>query len=236
MRLAWLPLAAVALTTSLAAPALAQRWGYPGADPYGRGANRYSWDHAPISSRDSSREGRVEVTRFLAEGTAAQALGHGAITVAVAAADDSLADERERATYEAAVIDRLAGVGYDTLAKSGGGQSVELHIRHAEVEPPELPHKPVSGEMEVGVSNHGGSYQALGINIDMSKPRKALLSTRLEARILDKASGAVLWEGRADIATRDGDPKWPDQAIAGKLAEALFAGFPGKNGETIAAR
>ena len=90
----------------------------------------------------------------------------------------------------------------------------------------------LSGEMAVGVSNHG-SYQALGLNIDLSKPRKALLSTRLEARIRDKASGAVLWEGRADIATRDGDPKWSDQAIASRLAEALFAGFPGKNGETI---
>src|SRR6478736_2471914 len=141
MRLAWLPLAAVVLT-ALAAPALAQRWG---SDPYGRSADRYDWDHAPISSRDRSREGRVEVTRFLAEGAAAQALGHGTITVAVAAADDSLADQRERATYEAAVIDRLAGAGYDTLGKSEGGQTVELHVRHAEVAPAEAPHRPVSG-------------------------------------------------------------------------------------------
>ena len=119
-------------------------------------------------------------------------------------------------------------------AKAGEeGQTVELNIRHAEAEPAEAPHKPVSGEMAVGVSSRGGSYEALGLNIDLSKPRKALLSTRLEARIRDKATGAVLWEGRADIATRDGDPKWTDQAIATKLAGALFAGFPGKNGETI---
>lgn len=228
MRLVWLPLTAVSLI-ALAAPAVAQRWGYPGAYPYG-------WDRAPVPSRDRSREGKVEVTRFLAEGTAAQALGHGAISVAVAATDDGLADERERATYEAAVIDRLAGVGYDTMAKGDGGQSVELHIRHAEVEPSELPHKPVSGEMAVGIDSRGGSYQSLAIGLDFHKPAKALLSTRLEARILDKASGAVLWEGRADIATRAGDAKWSDQAIATKLAAALFAGFPGKNGETIAAR
>jgi hypothetical protein len=86
--------------------------------------------------------------------------------------------------------------------------------------------------MEVGVSNRG-SYQALAIGVDLSKPRKALLSTRLEARIRDRASGAVLWEGRADIATRAGDPKWTDQAIATKLAAALFSGFPGRNGESI---
>jgi hypothetical protein len=228
MRLVWLPLTAVALTAIAAAPVAAQRWGYPGAYPYG-------WDRGPHPfqpSTDRSREGKVEVTRFLAEGEAAQALGHGAISVA--AANDALVDERERATYEAAVIDRLAGAGYDTQAKAGdSGQTVELHIRHGEIEPPEAPHKPVSGEMSVGVDSRGGSYESLAIGIDMRKPAKALLSTRLEARIRDKASGAVLWEGRADIATRDGDSKWTDQAIAAKLAGALFSGFPGKNGETI---
>jgi hypothetical protein len=208
---------------AVASPAAAQRWGYPGAD-------RYGWDRSPSVSRDRSQEGKVEVSRFLAEGTAAQALGHG--TIAVATEADRLAGDVERATYEAAVIDQLAGAGYDTATPGDGGQVVELTVRHAEVAPAEAKRKPVSGEMAVGVSNHG-SYQALGLNIDLSKPRKALLSTRLEARIRDKATGAVLWEGRADIATREGDSKWTDQAIAARLAEALFAGFPGKNGETI---
>ncbi|MGZ3171999.1 MAG: hypothetical protein ACXWJC_02800 [Croceibacterium sp.] len=230
MRLVWLPITAVALTALAATPLAAQRWGYPGGYPYG-------WDRGPdrFPTPDRSRDGKVEVTRFVAEGPAAQALGHGPI--AIAKADDALVDERERATYEAAVIDRLAGAGYDTQVKAGdGGQTVELHIRHAEIAPPEAPHRPVSGEMSVGVSSHGGSYESMAIGIDLRKPAKALLSTRLEARILDKASGAVLWEGRADISTRDGDARWSDQAIAAKLAEALFAGFPGKNGETIAAR
>ena len=208
---------------AVASPVAAQRWGYPGAD-------RYGWDRSPSVSRDRSREGKVEVSRFLAEGTAAQALGHG--TIAVATEADRLAGDVERATYEAAVIDQLAGAGYDTATPGDGGQVVELTVRHAEIAPAEAKRRPVSGEMAVGVSNHG-SYQALGLNIDLSKPRKALLSTRLEARIRDKASGAVLWEGRADIATREGDSKWTDQAIAARLAEALFAGFPGKNGETI---
>jgi hypothetical protein len=220
-----LPLSALTLIIVAATPALGQRWGYPGA-------YRGGWDRAPVATRDRSREGKVEVTRFLADSASAQALGHGAITVS--AANDGVADERERATYEAAVIDRLAGAGYDTLAKAGdAGQTVELNIRHAEIEPAEAPHKPVHGAMEVGVSSRGGSYESLAIGVDLRKPMKALLSTRLEARIRDKASGAVLWEGRADIATRAGDPRWTDQAIATKLAAALFSGFPGKNGETI---
>jgi hypothetical protein len=224
-----LPVSAVALLAMAASPALAQRWGYPGGPS---GWDRYGWDRPArsIASSDRSREGKVEVTRFLADGAAAQALGKG--TVSVSSAGAGVADDRERATYEAAVIDRLAAAGYDTAAKAGDdGQTVELNIRHAEIEPAEAPHKPLSGAMEVGVSNRG-SYTALGLNLDMRKPLKALMSTRLEARIRDH-SGAVLWEGRADIATRDGDPKWTDQAIATKLAGALFAGFPGKNGETI---
>jgi len=220
------PLLIVLLLTAVAAsPAVAQRWGYPGGG--------YGWD-GPLTRApsDRSREGKVDVTRFLADGAAVQALGHGAI--AVSAASDGTADDRERATYEAAVIDRLAGVGYDTVSRAGdSGQAVELRIRHAELEPAELKRKPVSGEMAVGVSSHGGSYQSLGIGIDLSKPLKALMSTRLEARIRDKATGAVLWEGHAEIATRAGDARWTDQAIAGKLAAALFSGFPGKNGETI---
>lgn len=186
---------------------------------------------SPASAR-SALEGKVEVSRFVAEGPAAQALGRGAITVA--ARGGGLAEDRERATYEAAVIDRLAGVGYDTATAPGdSSQVVELTVRHAEIEPAEAPRKPVHGAMSVGVSSRGGSYQSLALGVDLRKPAKALLSTRLEARIRDKASGAVLWEGRADIATRDGDPRWTDQAIAARLAEALFAGFPGRNGETI---
>ncbi len=151
---------------------------------------------------------------------------------ALAAQDES----RRGATFEAAVIDQLVSAGYDTLpASAGHGQRAELRIVHGVAEPEEPPHKPVSGTMEVGVSNHG-SMAGMGINIDLTKPKKALLSTRLEARIRDSASGAVLWEGRAEIATRDGDANWPTQKIAARLAEALFRDFPGKPGETYSMR
>ncbi|WP_336979682.1 hypothetical protein [Altererythrobacter fulvus] len=143
-------------------------------------------------------------------------------------------DERENATFEAAVIDQLVQAGYQTqngqTQNGAAGQLVELRIVHGVAQPAEPPRKPVSGEMDVGVSNRG-SMVGLGLNLDFTKPKKALLSTRLEARIRDEASGAVLWEGRADIATREGSEKWTGQAIAAKLAEGLFRKFPGKNGE-----
>ena len=64
------------------------------------------------------------------------------------------------------------------------------------------------------------------LTVDLSKPLPPLVSTRLEARIRDRATNAVLWEGRAEVATRDGDEKWSEQDIAARLAEALFDGFP----------
>jgi len=145
-------------------------------------------------------------------------------------------ENRRGVTFEAAVIDQLVIAGYDTTQASGtGGQRAELRIVQGVAEPEAPPHKPVSGMMEVGVSNRG-SMAGMGIHIDLTKPKKALLSTRLEARIRDSASGAVLWEGRAEIATRDGDAEWPAQKIAGRLAEALFRDFPGKPGETYSMR
>jgi hypothetical protein len=75
----------------------------------------------------------------------------------------------------------------------------------------------------------------LAVAVDLSKPRGALIATRLEARIRDRATNEVLWEGRADTVTREGG-KWTDGVIANRLAAALFDHFPGKTGENLAQR
>ena len=105
---------------------------------------------------------------------------------------------------------------------------IELRLIRREVRPKEPPRKPVSGAMAVGVSNRG-TMTGMAVNVDLSKPRGALVSTRLEARIRDRANDTLLWEGRAEMATRDGDSRWDQQAIAARLAEALFDGFPTRN-------
>lgn len=195
-----------------------------------------SWDGPQRSAArtDRSREGKVIVDRFVADGDAAAALGHGRIAVAAAPGTD--ADGRELATYEAAVIDQLARAGYDTAtADPAGGQLTELTISHDVIEPEESPRKPLTGEMSVGVSNRG-SMVGMALAYDGTKPLKALVATRLEARIRDKVSGNVLWEGRATILTRDGDDHWSQSAIAGKLAAELFDRFPAASGEQVALR
>lgn len=207
-----------------------------------------SWDDAPgtwatpdrrvsrSTSRKDPREGRVDVSRFVAEGDAAQLLGHGPVTVSsqVATAETqpswssgALDDlpQAARAPFEAAVVDRLVAAGYDTRnANPEGGQVAELRVTREVLASAEEKRKPVSGAAAMEVGTRGSGY-GLALNVDMSKPRAALLSTRLEARIRDKASGKLLWEGRAAIATREGDDDWTDGKIAGRLASALFDGI-----------
>ena len=222
-------LALIAMAVALPAPAEAQaNWGGQGR---GGGWGEPGWggaSHAPVVA---SNEGRVEVDRFLADG-AGPALGHGA--VAVIAAPGGTADARDEATYEAAVIDQLAKAGYDTATPNPtGGQITEITVTRDVAVPEEPKRNPVSGEMSVGVSNRG-SMMGLGVNVDLTKPTKALSATRLALVIRDRASGKALWEGRASVTTRDEDPHWTQQAIATRLAASLFEHFPA--GSAVAVR
>ena len=216
--------------SAFATPALAQ----PG---WGMGGWGHSRLDGPRSSRGSSGEdsrgGKVQVEQFAAQ-DAGDKLGHGPI--AITSAPGTTEDASGLAVYEAAIVDQLVKAGYDTVKPDpDGGQIVELRIVRDVLVPQEAKRKPVSGEMGVGVSNWG-TMTSMAIAVDLTKPRKALVSTRLEARLKDRASGAPLWEGRAQIATREGDSRWSDQAIATRLAAALFERFKAGQGDKVANR
>ena len=204
-----------------AAPALAQ---------YGWG--RSGWGRSPFddgrmlrssaSARDD-REGKVDAAHFIADDAGDQ-LGHGPI--AVTTMPGTTEPARASADYEAAMIDQLVKAGYDTMKPDPqGGQVAQIRIVRDVLVPQEDKRKPVSGEVTMGASNRG-TMMGMAVAVDLSKPRKALVSTRMEAQIIDRASGKALWEGRAEIATREGDDKWTDQAIANRLAAAMFDRFP----------
>jgi len=212
-------------------PALVALTGPAPAQPgWGSSWGRSGWDRPDrLGWRDTrttgtaDREGRVDTDSFVAQ-DAQGALGHGVI--AVTAAPGSAADARDQAAYEAAVVDQLVKAGYDTTAPDPqDGQIAEVRIVRDVLLPEEAPHRPVSGTGTIGVSNRG-TMMGMGIYVDLSKPKKALVSTRLEARVRDRASNRVLWEGRAEMATREGDDRWNQQAIATRLAAALFKDFP----------
>lgn len=206
--------------TVLATPANAQM------GPWGGWSRPGSFDRGYRAS--DPRQGKIEVSRYVANTPNAARLGHGPI--AVAAAPGSMSMGSENAAYEAAIADQLARAGYQTqggaqAASQSGAQVAELVIAHSVVEPPEPPRSPVSGEVNVGVGTYGTSAGA-AIAIDMSKPATALISTRLDASIRDKATNELLWEGHAKVLTRVGDDKWTTQKTAARLAAALFEDFP----------
>jgi len=204
--------------TLLAGPALAQ----PGWD---RAPDRLGWRGARDAG-PAEQEGHVDADSFVAQDARAT-LGHGAIAIVPAPGSD--ADSGDQAAYEAAVVDQLVKAGYETATPDPqGGQVAEVRIVRDVLLPEEAPHRPVSGSGTFGVSNRG-TFTALAINVDLSKPKKALISTRLEARVRDRATDRVLWEGHAEMATREGSDRWTDQAIATRLAAALFRDFPNGN-------
>jgi hypothetical protein len=215
-------ISAIIAAAVFATPAAAQMgpWGgWNGPGSFERGFSR--------GRSSDPRQGKVEVSRYVANSPKATQLGHGPI--AVGAAAGSLSMGSENAAYEAAVVDQLARVGYQTqtsaIANQPGAQVAELVIAHSTVEPAELPRSPVSGEVNVGVGTFGTTAGA-AIAIDLSKPATALISTRLDASIRDKATNELLWEGHAKVLTRVGDRDWTTQKTAARLAAALFEDFP----------
>lgn len=152
-------------------------------------------------------------------------LGHGGIVATSDDADSGL--ESGLPVYEHAVMDALGRIGYQVGAEqTGGGQVAEIAVSHSEVQPAEAPHKPVSGSMSTVFSNRGSGI-GLGLNIDLSKPKGAIVSTRLSVRIRDRATNEVLWEGRAETTARaDREDGLDHGKIADKLAGALFKNFP----------
>lgn len=171
--------------------------------------------------RSAEPSKKIDVEAYRAS-DAADTLGKGPITVSAAPGAEA---EWKLPVYEAAVVDELAKLGYDTAVSGAeGGQVAQIGISHSVVVPEEAKRKPVSGAMEVGVSNRG-NYSALALNVDLTKAKKAIVSTRLDVRIRDQASGRVLWEGHAEAQTREDDDGLNDGAVAARLASALFARF-----------
>lgn len=173
---------------------------------------------------EGPRQGKVQVATFLATSPNISGLGHGPIAIAPPA--ESVGGGREDGPFETALVGQLANLGYKTAAEPGtGGQIAEFVVSHDVIQPPEAPRSPVSGGVAVGGGNRGSGL-GIALAIDLSKPLGALVSTRLEVRIRDKMTHELLWQGRAEALSREGDKHWKNEDIAAKLTTALFRGFP----------
>jgi hypothetical protein len=196
------------------------RWGGAGSDE--RYDRRADDEHGGGRAAQPSR--KIAVTAFRAVDAGDQ-LGRGRIVVSRPASEAGDDTDGKLPVYEAAIVDELARRGYDTANANDPGQIAEIGVSHSVAVPEEAPHKPISGEMSTTISNRGSGF-GLALAIDLSKPAKAIVATRLDLRIRDKATGHVLWEGHAEGEAREGDGGIDNGAMAARLASALLAKFP----------
>ena len=217
-RVQWIGLVGLVIAASATAQPVPGGWDGPG---YGPSPGYLE----PPGTRDP-REGKIQVQTFAASTPAVAALGHGPITI-------NGRDGPDVGLFETAIADQLGHAGYQVGAP-GAGQALELVVTRQVIQPPEPRHSPVSGGIDIGIGGGGGgrhyrSYGSgvgLGIGIDLSKPLSALISTEVEARIQDATTHELLWQGRAELVSREADKKWRPDEIAARLTAALFRNFP----------
>ncbi|WP_242138669.1 DUF4136 domain-containing protein [Sphingomonas sp. TREG-RG-20F-R18-01] len=102
---------------------------------------------------------------------------------------------------------------------------------------------PRSSGLQIGLggATGGGGYRGGGgvglgggVSFPIGRPKyRTIALTDMQVQIRRRSDQTIIWEGRAqtsaDGAARDAQP----DAVARKLAAALFQGFPGDSGRTI---
>jgi hypothetical protein len=178
--------------------------------------------------------GPVQVARFHL-----QDVGRGTVAVEPLSATGPASIEFK--TYAAAVQTELLRAGYTVPAQGETARYLATvnFTRTARDLPPEQ--SPVRIGLGGGGFSGGGGYRGGGgvglgggvsFPIGKSRPREAVM-TELAVQIKDRSDGSAIWEGRAQTVADLRAPDATADAAAGRLAHALFLGFPGESGRTI---
>ena len=142
--------------------------------------------------------------------------------------------------YAAAVERELRALGM-VPAAPGAAQAHRVRVSVEEaLSAPEARRGPVS----VGVGGSTGSYGSglgLGIGLNLGGGAKERVFRRMSVRIdqpggvgSGSMAGQAIWEGRAETSVHARSREADAPVVAERLARALFAGFPGESGRTIA--
>ncbi|MDB5715784.1 MAG: hypothetical protein JWO15_3181 [Sphingomonadales bacterium] len=170
----------------------------------------------------------VQVTRFHLDG----AIAPGTIAL-------SPAIGLERQTYEAAVTRELNRLGFANADSPSARYVVAVDIQRDARDNGQR-RSPFSIGLGGGVGG-GGGYRGGGgvgvgggISFPIGKRRSSeTFFTRISVRITERATGATVWEGRADTTATSNAPASQPGLAADKLATALFRDFPGVSGRTV---
>ena len=140
-------------------------------------------------------------------------------------------------TYAAAVETQLLRNGY-TLPAAGAQPLLVATVgfnRANRLGPPRQ--SPITvglGGGSFGGGRGGGVGLGGGIGFPIGgRGGQELVATELVVTIKRRLDQSPVWEGRAQAISDPGKPDGDAGMMAGKLATALFTGFPGESGRTI---
>ncbi len=168
----------------------------------------------------------VEVTRFVGQADTYLAQG----TIEIAPAPGINGDGLEYGFYAEAVRIELEELGYRVVAQNGD-QVAALDFDQNVGAPAER-----GGPVSVGVGGSTGSFGSglgVGIGLNLTPRPSEQINTVISVAIKAADGGTNLWEGRAAMSATANSDFAPSDAAAGRLADALFADFPGNSGETV---
>ena len=180
----------------------------------------------------TARSGPVQVTRF----HLGAPLERG--TLSVEAAPGAGPAGLEFNAYAAAVQHELFGQGFSApAAPDAAGQYVAVigFDRHTREGPPRR--SPFT--IGIGGGGYSGGYGGgVGLGGGVSFPigkshSRDIIGTEMSVQIRRRSDGTVIWEGRAQTEADERAPAAQVDQAAGKLAHALFLGFPGESGRSI---
>jgi hypothetical protein len=87
-----------------------------------------------------------------------------------------------------------------------------------------------------GVSGGMGGAVGGGLNVGLGGRTRQISATQLSVQLRQRSDGTTIWEGRAEGETVNGTPAGEPAAVAQRLADGLFARFPGESGITTTIR
>jgi Domain of unknown function (DUF4136) len=160
----------------------------------------------------------IDVTRFSRAGDVVRG--------PVAAIPDS-APTLEQRRHESVVGQQLTRLGF-----AARDATTARYVYAVDVTRDSHAAAPQRAPVTIGIGGGAGGYGGgigVGASFGLGRQSRDRIVTRLAVRLVDKASGQVVWEGRAEGLS---DPRAQDSDV-GRLAAALFRDFPGESGRTI---
>jgi hypothetical protein len=173
----------------------------------------------------TGRTGPVDVTRY----HLGQPVSRGSFTVEPLATNTQISPEYRN--YADAVASELTTLGFQPAAPGATGDFIAV-VAFTRASRQALDARPPVS-VGVGAGSYGGG---VGLSVRLGGRKRDTILSELHVQLRERRTATVVWEGRAQTASPERSDAAQPVAAAGKLAAALFRGFPGESGITITVR